>query len=422
MNPKQLFISYKSQNADVVRRVVESLLTVRTRVWFAEYQVLAENYDLFQQKVDDEINAAIDASDSAVIFTNNVWAASPYCRNEIERIIVKIPLDRVVQVCIPKEDQPAIHTPLLEKVPTIEFRDGRFQDVIEFVANHLGLSQPDASYKLPPHSNFLTRFGPLRIGTLERAVLPSTFSRVARSHLFRFAGTIHSLPVRLDVNVNPYQTAVSQLPSSLQEIAKWQTLSPASVTDDRKIYQTLRHKAKEWYQNRSIFERGLHLFHWNGKGQMALTFQQSDQNRGITWNRIYTLLVADAASRSVGEVDLEFEVPFFMSLDEGLTFPEFCKLLPVFDEIASSFEYRGDLVEVQNPNPILSIIFYVAGVAAGLALTRYLFALPASTQILGAAIGMFLLGGYFRHYATKLSLRRRANEENYPAWDPSEMK
>jgi hypothetical protein len=48
MPSNQIFISYKSENANDVRFFVERLMAAGATVWFAEYEVLAANYDLLR--------------------------------------------------------------------------------------------------------------------------------------------------------------------------------------------------------------------------------------------------------------------------------------------------------------------------------------------------------------------------------------
>lgn len=45
--PYDAFITYKSEDADLVRNVADQLIASGIRVWFAEYQVLLQNYDQF---------------------------------------------------------------------------------------------------------------------------------------------------------------------------------------------------------------------------------------------------------------------------------------------------------------------------------------------------------------------------------------
>jgi hypothetical protein len=48
-----LFISYKSEDANLVRAVAERLMACGNEIWFAEYRVLPENYEEFDMLIDE---------------------------------------------------------------------------------------------------------------------------------------------------------------------------------------------------------------------------------------------------------------------------------------------------------------------------------------------------------------------------------
>lgn len=64
------FISYHSEDANVVRRIAERLILGGYRVWFAEYRVLLANYEDFE----DEIVQGIKHSSFALLFTTPKYA------------------------------------------------------------------------------------------------------------------------------------------------------------------------------------------------------------------------------------------------------------------------------------------------------------------------------------------------------------
>jgi hypothetical protein len=47
----EVFISYKSDDAEAVRHTVEVLIGNGLKVWFAEYEVLIKNYDNFDREI-----------------------------------------------------------------------------------------------------------------------------------------------------------------------------------------------------------------------------------------------------------------------------------------------------------------------------------------------------------------------------------
>lgn len=95
--PQDIFISYKSEDAGLARTVAEALKALGVKIWFAEYEVLLDNYDEFQNAID----SGIDACQYALLFTSNPWAESRWCQVEIARILQRIPLERIIRVNLP---------------------------------------------------------------------------------------------------------------------------------------------------------------------------------------------------------------------------------------------------------------------------------------------------------------------------------
>jgi hypothetical protein len=132
-----LFISYRSEDANLVRPVAETLLAAGLDVWFAEYQVLLANYAQFQAEVD----RGIDLSRYALVFTNDRWAASKWCRLDIDRIIPPLGADRVLEVCIPPGDGPHAYRHELGRARSMVW-DGRPEAVVEFIRAPTPLALP----------------------------------------------------------------------------------------------------------------------------------------------------------------------------------------------------------------------------------------------------------------------------------------
>ena len=74
-----LFVSYKSLDATLVRHIVEVLVRRGVRVWFAEYSVVLDNYDRF----DSEILSAVNSCHRALLFTSRAYAGSIHCEQEV---------------------------------------------------------------------------------------------------------------------------------------------------------------------------------------------------------------------------------------------------------------------------------------------------------------------------------------------------
>ena len=50
--PWDIFISYKSKDVEIARKIAGRLITSGIRVWFAGYQILLTGREYFQQAID----------------------------------------------------------------------------------------------------------------------------------------------------------------------------------------------------------------------------------------------------------------------------------------------------------------------------------------------------------------------------------
>jgi hypothetical protein len=79
LRPWDFFFSYKSQNANEIRRIAEHLMADGYRVWFAEYEVVLRNYKQFQR----QIRKGTRNCSFAILFTTNLYSQSKHCENEV---------------------------------------------------------------------------------------------------------------------------------------------------------------------------------------------------------------------------------------------------------------------------------------------------------------------------------------------------
>jgi TIR domain len=86
-----VFFSYKSDDVDFVRPICERLLADGRSVWFCEYDVSYDQIDDFQEPVD----RGIDEAKWGAIFASDRYAQSRYCRTEAERLLRRLPVDRL---------------------------------------------------------------------------------------------------------------------------------------------------------------------------------------------------------------------------------------------------------------------------------------------------------------------------------------
>ncbi len=95
-----LFISYKSHDAEIARNIAESLQCYGIKVWIAEYSILLTGRGEFQEM----INRGIATSKKAICLSNARYADSPYCQIEALILLELLGNSNVVEIQIPAED------------------------------------------------------------------------------------------------------------------------------------------------------------------------------------------------------------------------------------------------------------------------------------------------------------------------------
>ncbi len=331
-----LFISYKSQDANTVRAVAERLSAGGVRVWCAEYQVLLSNYDNFLSAID----RGVDASRYAVLFTSEEWLVSEHCRHEASRVLRRMPLDRVLEVCMEPEYVGRFHLfPQLRDTVSMAWT-GKVYDVLEFIRTHTNLAvshelnsirQDVFDELMAPHAqptrlrfdatlNTGNVFKERHSGVIE-AMLETRGNRVPSfSHFLE--GRIDDHAVELQVDINPCFTRVGNT-----------RLPPVESAAGRDVYDTYRAHDHEELLRRGLRERGLHVyFDGDGRSHLALTYLgDGDDDNQQAWYRRFSMVVTNSDRTLVGQVDLTFKV--VLPKDD---FPTFCKLTQTFESIASS--------------------------------------------------------------------------------------
>jgi len=86
-----LFFSYKSDDVEFVRPVCECLLAHGYSPWFNEFDIPYDHIDEFQRF----INRGIDTASWGVLFANDRYARSAYCNIEVERLLRRLPVERL---------------------------------------------------------------------------------------------------------------------------------------------------------------------------------------------------------------------------------------------------------------------------------------------------------------------------------------
>jgi hypothetical protein len=174
--------------------------------------------------------------------------------------------------------------------------------------------------------------------------LGSTLS--ARLRELTFDVKLDGVPLTLNVTFDPRHSLLSPWELAAR---RDQTRTPSGTLDDRAVYRPLRRKAPKWFADKGLEERGLHLF-WSVPpsapdessrlGYLALTcLKQWAGDPSGAWHRVYSLPVDDPRTGQVGQIDLDFRMPF--EGDADAAFRTFAGLTPSLDELAGTLRYHG---------------------------------------------------------------------------------
>lgn len=362
-----IFVSYRSQDANGVRGISEFLLANNFDVWFAEYHVISLIYDQFNEDLNRELDLALSRCRTALVFTNDAWADSPYCQDEIRFISAHYPKERILQVCVPsKHSRPIEDWPILREVETTvcDFTSANsVRDLEQWLLDKLGvaiedrrqsISTEDIGESVPLRDPYRGGdLGTLKTGPFERVNTPKWLQLTTLGDI---QGLIEGSP-NFTFRYRDLNLIVDVRPS------RW--VDDPGTSDDWAIYKNLRTIVRSGIERQAgSEEKGLHLFHWSGGGHLAITVRTAPFFGYYSWKRIYVIRVKNKEDRSIGEVNLNFSMSFPGRKPDPAAFLKFLSYLPLCDKIASSLEYRG----YQSKRPLFRVRLISALVGAGLIL------------------------------------------------------
>lgn len=388
-----VFVSYKSEDANLVRGVAERMTANGVSLWFAEYEVLPETYERFQEAIDEGIQNA----SHGLIFTNARWADSEYCRYEMAHLLERIPPGKITEVCIPKESEPGEIFPLLAESRRVVFegnhvdpQDPELDKLVREISTELDL---DGSQIHPPVTSgdrislqgFGVEFdpGPFLFSPTRTQQLQTVQTRALRTAVFR--APMDGVDVNLDLHVWPLDTAVGGL-----------SVPQGGQGDDRQVYTAYRKYARDWLRSESqkrgeAWEaKGLHLIFIDGRSHLGLTYVTGRFTREeALWERRYVISLPSEGDERQGEAGLVFAAR--MRGDPEAQLRRFCRLTPQMDTIARSFRVisrkRKERFWSLLPLIAVRVILAVAIAAGGL----HLHGLGAGTATM---VALALLVGY----------------------------
>ncbi len=142
-----VFLSYKSEDARLVRDIADWLIANDVNVWFDEYQIILHSRRWFKCK----LRTGLNACDVAIIFTGLTYASSHWTMKELRHLLGRAHVPRVLQVRVNDEtpDWEGLDRTVAE-METISYTGDRLS-VKRWIATQLGFTMNTALAKPPPN-------------------------------------------------------------------------------------------------------------------------------------------------------------------------------------------------------------------------------------------------------------------------------
>jgi hypothetical protein len=292
---RDFFLSYKSEDANLVRQVAECLVSNGCSVWFAEYEILLPNYDAFQAAIDN----GLENCNFGILFTNPRYWDSIYCKHEAEWLRKNLNPEKVLDICL------TAPTNLLNIISDIGLRTGL----------KLNCTVPQKAAE----TSFSARCTEIGFSTTGFCLEHWDNASVDGSDQARFRSLDPNLPLEFNVR---FDFNLEYAPG------KPHTISVIPVADDRKLYNERRVFAEWWMKEMGKLgappvEEGLHLVWREQRTHVALTHRFAD-----LWMRKYSLIMDGPGLSRRTEVILTFAI-------KG-DFRRFCTATVLMDRIVES--------------------------------------------------------------------------------------
>ena len=358
MTPK-VFVSYRSTDANEVRPIVEVLRAHGVQVWFAEYEVLAGNYEDFEAALDAELERAISSCTHAMVCTNSSWVESPHCLHERDQLAARFGAgsSQIIHVEMPSHELGAETDQVLNGCPTTEHQPGCYSSTAKFV---LARVAPEVEFVPPPQLRSgegvtLSQFGygvRLALGQYQyRTVRTMQTYSAGQSGVFmrQFVGEFEGERLLLLVTLVPPTRLEADFSDTMEQ-----------TKGHREQYTALRQQALKWHTDEPQSERGLHLVMYQGQPRLGMTFLKQGSDGSLAWHRMYILHLREPGGRVQGELHLSFGMP--CRGDDTFELRRFMSIVPSLDKIATGTEYLGwSLLRRFSPQAVLIAALFVFG-------------------------------------------------------------
>jgi hypothetical protein len=311
-----LFLSYRSTDAEVVRLICEQLIASGSNPWFAEYLIQLANRPQFF----DAIVSGIQSSKAGLAFTHDDYLTQ-HTHDEMSRLQAKLGAGQIREVRMPRHPQLYTHFPAQESCRSIELprrlipgNTSYINQVLQFITNEFALPAARVPTLPPAKTNY---FHDSKIGyrlNLSGWKITTKLLRWLWLGKYRplfFQRTINNHRIHCNLMIGPAGSVRQPAPSFM---------------DDREYYELIGEFASEQFFTGSRRCVGVHLTRVGNHSQFGVTYKFDKS--GI-WFRRYAIDLL----HSSGET-LEFAFVFSTTS----TFREFCRYAYLCDQVVKSLQ------------------------------------------------------------------------------------
>jgi hypothetical protein len=313
-----VFISYRSRDVALARHVADTLIASGLRVWFAEYTILIAGRTRFEEAINDGIRR----SQFGVVFSNDSYVKSPYCRLEVEQLLAagNCGPDHILDVRLGDERETRRMYPQLSESPTVDF-DGDIDHVLRAIERTTSWHVEPVTAGRRTAEPVITSHGDGTIFTLDAAGWRLVRSG-GRPTLYGIEGpactrTERGCETRWNLIVGP------MIPGARPSAVK------SDAMDERQFYDMMLQFAAQFIATVNARCAGVHLLHVGGFGQVALTywFRHDDY-----WTRRYSIVLPHPKTGQ--SIEFAFTFGFFGP------FGEYCRQANDMDRVVGSLTWK----------------------------------------------------------------------------------
>ena len=309
--PYYFFISYKSKDVHLARKLADQLIASGYKVWFAEYEILLKKRKDFQKT----INKGLKSTKYGIAITNDAYIDSIYCKDEIEQLLKRCGPDKIIEIQIPKEDKPHKFYPALKNSNSFIYNNNLTE-----LFNYIGDKSNINILPFNENNNAYDKYiGKYKSKTYLLKISGWTFQKMADTYSrYSTPGPCLQYNNKL-LFVNLYIG---------QEIAP-NALCKFSDTDDRKMYDTLVEYSTRHLNKFRTKPKGVHLI-WHGSdNNFAITYKQKNY-----WTRKTSIILKDTDVDELTEFVFTFG---FIGL-----FKDYCFYVHIMDYLATSVTWANN--------------------------------------------------------------------------------